>query len=206
MTDIDLYGDAPYDTAAPPPELVVHDPEVFQAANRHLRAIGRLEQRAAEIRAAFYAEIARLETRMEELVARVQSDIDWHRKPLTQLHAAILAEDPSRKTLQLPAGAIKSRTPRTPTINVFDVPQFIDWATTNAPHLIKAKPTVNREALKAAAQPCGDLGFGDSAPAVLPEVGEVIPGVEFTLGLTTFTIEPTVSTHELDALPEEEAR
>jgi phage host-nuclease inhibitor protein Gam len=203
MTDIDLYGDEPFDTNAPPPELVAHDPDVYQAANRHLRAIGRLEQRAADIRAVFYAEIERLETRMAELVNRVENDIDWHRRPLTQLHAAVLAEDPSRKTLQLPAGAIKSRTPRTPTINVFDIPQFIDWASTNAPHLLKSKPTVNREALKAAAQPCGDLGFGDSAPAVLPEVGEVIPGVEFVLGITTFHIEPTASTHELDALPEE---
>ena len=204
MTDIDLYGDHEPDRSQPPSALDQTDPDVWVAANRHLRSIARLERRLADVRRMFGTEIQLLMRREEEAIERIERDINWHRQPLVGLHAAVLEIDSRAKTLNLPSGQIKSRTPAKPSVNVFDPDAFVEWATVNAPHMLKTTVSINKAAIADNTTPCGLLSPGDTAAAVTTETGEMIPGIEYTMGRTTFKVEPLASTAEIDRLPEEE--
>jgi hypothetical protein len=197
MSFNDLYGDEEEHPAAyndTPTPINYADPDWTRNAAYHLRRVAHWEARYNEIMAAFDREIERLHTRQAEATEPIANKIEWHRRPLVQLHQQILASDPTRKTLTLPGGTIKSRTPSKPTVTVTDHDQFEMWAHTNAPHLLHVAFSPDRTAL-AAAIAAGELvAVADVAtgpvPLVNPSTGETIPGVQLSVGSPTFKVVP----------------
>lgn len=200
MTAIDVYGDQPFDTTGTSPDIRAVPDQIAQA-DRHMRAIARLETLAGEVRTAFATEIGRLEARLDEQIERIQRDIQWHKQPLVQLHAAILADNPKRKTLVLPAGTVRSRTSHTPKLRLFDSEAALNWAADNDRGMLRVTYRFDLVAAAAKLRPVGELSPGDTSPAVT-EGGEIVPGVEFVLPGTSFVVEPDGVFHEIDQAKE----
>jgi hypothetical protein len=166
------------------------DLEVRAKADRHLRAIIRLEDDFALERAVFDTEILRLTDRLEYLAARNAKKIAWHEEPLRQLHAAILAEDPTRKTIDLPHGTLRSRTPATPRYVIDRRDDFTEWALTNTPDVLT--PTWKIDARTIQNDPRFtptrlELDAGEDVPIVNAD-GEVVPGIKYMLDPPTYTV------------------
>ena len=109
------------------------------------------------------------ERRYEVLHGRAR----WEQAGLEMWHRAVLADDPSRKSISLPCGTLKSvkQQPRW----VFDDEVFIAWAREHAPSLVRVpepKPAVDRNGEEGAA----DRRGGEGAHSILTEEGEVVPG------------------------------
>jgi Bacteriophage Mu Gam like protein len=159
-------------------------------ADWHLRAIIRAEDNFARDRAVFDAEILRLTDRLEYLEVRTAKLIEWHETPLRQLHAALLAEDPTRKTIELPHGTLRSRTPATPRYIIESRDRFVEWALVNAPDVLTATWKVDSATIR------NDPRFiptrfelePDERVQLVTVDGEVVPGVKFVLDPPTFTV------------------
>lgn len=195
MTDIDLFGDdehpAAYDDE--PTAILHNDPEWHRFADWHLRKLGELEDRAAAVRTRFIDAISQLESRMGAELEKIDKQIRWHATPLRELHAKLIADDPSLKTIVLPSGRLKSSTPVKPKPRFTDKAAFEAWAHEHAPHLLEV---VFKPDIAAVEKDLGDVLAAAGAPvpgAPVPIVtgdGEVVPGVELALGHPTFTPKP----------------
>lgn len=193
MSDIDVFGDDDLHPAAfndEPPPLLADDPMWQNAATRNLRRIANLEDRKHEVCEAFRKEIDRLVERMNEEVDKYDKQIEFWRKPLVQLHEAILLQDPSRKTITLPYGKLKSTTYVKPMVRVIDKDAFEQWAHTNAPHLLKVKYSADPKAIEGddTLKPMGEPVV-DSPVGFVNVNGEVVPGIELSARRPTFSIQ-----------------
>lgn len=175
------------------PDPIRHQDADWRArADRNLREIIRLQTELFAIRQSFDTEIERLTERRDTLIARLDANIDWHRRPLEQLHAALLVDDPKACTIILPHGELRSRTPRTPAYRFTDRDAFVEWALVNAPDMltptwkVDAATVKNDPRLRAAS---ATVVAGEPSP-VIADSGEIVPGVEFALGHVTYSIEP----------------
>lgn len=189
-TDDDTFDSLPL-PAELWPAINLRDFDWDRTATWHLRRIGTLSDRQHQTRQAFDKEIQRLEEKRDMACAMLQKRIDWHRTPLLQLHRALLTEDPSRKTIELPYGKLKSSTPQKPTVRIMDREAFTEWARMNAPDLVEAKWSPNRKAVIAALgdtlQPVGAPKVGWSVD-IVGGSGEIVPGLTLGLDDTTFSI------------------
>lgn len=158
----------------------------------HLRPLRQLTDRILEVRALFDAEISRLQARRDDLIAPLNSQAGWHERQLIQLHRAILDVDPTRKTLTLPNGTVKSRTASTAKVEIVDTATFTGWAREHAPDLLRVTYAPDRARLNAADSPV--IITGDGAAAIpAHDTGELhaIPGTTvIPAGTTTFTVRP----------------
>lgn len=182
---------------------------------RHIRAIDQAKTLAAE---RFQAEFRRIKDLWEERSAQLDRDRAWHEAPCVALHAAILARDPSRKTIKngLSHGVLKSITPTKPGIEWVDEAAFCDWAEDNATGLVRWEPAPEKNAVKKAfttalvACPCVAKGLRysnvsdpnhDGSPDPCDEcddtgevlrwvtaAGEVVPGIVPVPPATKFTV------------------
>jgi len=184
LDDIDDHP-AAYDD--PPTHIIADDPDALSRADWHLRKLAALEARKAETARVFNAELERVTARMNAELDRITKAADWHRAPLAQLHAALLAADPTRKTIVLPHGELTSRTPKKPKLLVQDKDAFIEWALVNAPDVLNTTYSVDRTKAAAALVCPGTPEPGETMFAVASG-GEVPPGVAYTLEQPAYSI------------------
>lgn len=180
----DLHPNAYDDT---PPTVAVADPDWASRADWHLRKLATIEARRAETVRVFTAELDRINDRLRAETAKLDKAAAWHRTPLEQLHAAILATEPDRKTIVLPHGELTSRTPRKPKLLVQDKEAFIAWALVNAPDVLNTSYTVDRTKVAATLVCPGTPVAGEILFAVASG-GEVPPGVAYTLDPPTYSV------------------
>lgn len=181
--DPEFMGDAPDLEAVPEP------PQDAEDANRKLRRIAALRARIAEHDAFHQAETRRLDEWLDRVETPIRREIRWLAEGLEMWHRAVLAEDPSRKTISLPCGTLKSRVQQP--VWVFDDEVFIAWAfdEQNAPELVRVpepKPQVDKAAAKKTLLVDAEHGGGD--PLVLTGEGEVVPGVTVTVRGPSFSV------------------
>jgi hypothetical protein len=192
---IDVHAEAVADVAADAdeaaPEIDPTDPEWMMRATSHLRHLRRAERQLLDARRAFDAEIDRLERKREEIDAVFERRLEWHRRPLRDLHRALLEVDPTRKTVVLPYGALQSRTPQKPTMHVVERDEFVRWARDHAPDLLAVSFSPDRKAIEkaigATLAPAAEPARGESVPIVTAD-GELVPGVVQSLGESSFTV------------------
>lgn len=189
MTDIDLYGenDLTDEAVAEHPPLDPADPSWMEYAARRLRRIYRLEVQRQQLDQTYANEIALLERRRDQHLARFDARVEWLAEPLRQFHRAVLRMDPERKTIAIPGGTLRSRTPKKPKVYVVNEGEFVQWAKTNAPDLIKTIDRVDRPKLAVDRFAHAHLEPGVAVP-VVAETGELVPGVEMVLPAATFDV------------------
>ena len=177
-----LMGDEPdWDS---PPEA----PRDADRADEQLRRLAKVRAEMAQIGDHAQAEIERIQEwharRVEVLAGRER----WLAEGLEMWHRAVLADDPSRKTISLPCGTLKSRSQQP--VWVFDDEVFIAWARENAPELVRVpepKPQVDKAAAKKALHiTSGDLPA--EAALAITDDGEVVPGVTVQVRGPSFTV------------------
>lgn len=172
--------DPDYDQAPEPPQDA-------DDADRRLRRLAKVRAEMAQIGEHAQAQIERINEwharRVEVLAKRAL----WLEEGLEMWHRAVLADDPTRKSISLPCGTLKSRVQQ-PAWE-FDDETFIAWASEHAPELVRIpepKPQVDKTAAKKA------LGFlakeGSSNGIAVTDDGEVVPGVTVTVRPPSFTV------------------
>lgn len=178
--------DPDYDTDPEPPQDA-------DEANRRLRRLARIRAQIREVEEQALGQIEQVkawaECRYEVLHGRAR----WEQAGLEMWHRAVLADDPSRKSISLPCGTLKSVKQQPEW--VFDDEVFIAWAREHAPSLVRVpepKPAVDRNAAKKALL---TVEVGEGAHSILTEEGEVVPGVTVTVRPPSFS----VVTEEVDA-------
>lgn len=183
-----------YDIGDDEPPAPVIDPasevKALTEANSHLRHIARLRRQLATLDAVYRAELDRLEDRHEHRRGIILRQIAWHEAPCIGLHAALLASDPRRKTVELPHGVLRSRTPSKPTYVMRDPDAFVAWAEDHAAELVRTKKVPAFDAIKKADHLAVMFPADDDAPGlvVFTETGEHVPGIEAMRPATAYTV------------------
>ena len=183
--DIDLYGeDDQSDEWVASAPLDPQNPSWMESAARRIRRIRKYETERALLEQAYANEINLLERRRDEQLAKLDAKVEWLADPLRQFHAAVLRLDPERKTIVVPGGSLRSRTPRKPKVFITNESEFVEWAQTNAPDLVKTVYKADRPkiAVDRFAHPTLEPGV---AVPVVAESGELVPGVEMVLPVAT---------------------
>ena len=175
-----MMGDEP-DFDAPP-----EAPQDAERADEQLRRLAKVRAEMAQIGEHARAQIERIDEwharRVEVLAGRER----WLVEGLEMWHRAVLAEDPSRKSISLPCGTLKSRVQQPEW--VFDDEVFIAWASEHVPSLVRVpepKPAVDRNAAKKALL---TVEVGEGAHSILTAEGEVVPGVTVTVRPPSFSV------------------
>lgn len=198
MAITDLHHDLDEHLAGPDPDWLDTDEPVIPAADktqadRWLRKLAHLQADADEIDALYRAQLDQLNAWRDErlrVIGNAQARLE---QSLAMFHAAALDLDPKAKTLSLPAGTLKARAQQ-PEWRYVNEAAFLEWAAANRPELVRRPepvtppPAVDRTAVKKVLRPAVD-GPGGS-PAIDPESGEVVPGVEVEHRAPKFTAEP----------------
>ena len=184
-TDNELFGDEPdidYDTPALMP---AEEAGALERASWHMKMASRLTAERNELTAIYAAEIDRLQIRLEHRRRILADRITWHELPIESLHAALLRDNPKRKTIELPYGTSKVRVPATPKAVITDKDAVLAWAEKAHPELLGH--TINVTAIRTVAAPAGEVTVARAAAAIDTDTGEVIPGVEVTLDPPTWS-------------------
>lgn len=181
--------------AGPEPDFdtEVAPPADADEADRRLRRLAKVRVEMAQIGEHAQAQIERINewhARRVEVLAKRER---WLEEGLEMWHRAVLAEDPSRKSISLPCGTLKSRVQQPQW--VFDDEVFIAWASEHAPGLVRVpepKPAVDKKAAKVALDDNVQDGGVVVWHTVDGDTGEVfaetVPGVTVTVRPPSFTV------------------
>lgn len=190
---VDLYGDPSFDYQSEPEPIAPNDPDYLIRANRHMRALARLDEREQQVSRLFRAEIDRLEERMGQQLAIIDRQQTWHRRQLVNLHEAILRDNPRQKTIVLPSGELRATVPAKPKISVTEPDEFVAWAERNGrSDLLNVTTRPAKDELARAIDIAPDVPVtepGVSVPAHDAH-GERVPGVVFYLPDKRFQVVP----------------
>lgn len=115
-----------------------------------------------------------LEQAAKERCARVE---EWYVPQLESFHAAVLREDPKRKTIDLPNGALKARQGQ-PSWEFTD--EFVEWASRAGWPVLRVRTDVDKAAAKQT--------FTVDDGKVLAPDGEVVPGVTVEPAVVNFSV------------------
>lgn len=187
--DLDEYGDDPDFGADPTP------PQNAEQASWQLRRLAKVRAQMAEIERVAQADIDRAEAWKSARLEALRKDERFWADGLEMWHRAVLSEDPSRKTISLPCGTLKSRAQQP--VWEFDDETFIAWASEHAPELVRIpepKPAIDRNAAKKALTPAPNVATLDGQAVLTPE-GELVPGVSVSVRPPSFTV---VTEQEVD--------
>lgn len=185
--DLDEYlagPDPDYDTDPEPPQDA-------DEANRRLRRLARIRADIAQVEETAARQIEQVNAWAERRYEVLHNRARWEQDGLEMWHRAVLADDPSRKTISLPCGTLKSRVQQP--VWDFDDETFIAWAleqdyATPLVRVPEPKPAVDKAAAKKALiTQIEGAAPGEPRPAVTPE-GEVVPGVTVTVRPPSFSV------------------
>lgn len=178
-----LAGPDPDYTADPEP------PQDADEANRRLRRLARIRADIAQVEETAARQIDQINEWAESRYQVLHGKARWLEEGLEMWHRAVLADDPSRKSISLPCGTLKSRAQQ-PEWS-FDDEVFLPWAEVHAPELVKVqvRSSVDRNAAKHA------IVVLDDGRHIVSGTGEVVPGVTVTVRPPSFS----VVTEEVDA-------
>lgn len=191
MTDVDLY-DLADDLAAIDGWVAEDEPartvvEGADAANRLLRAYARTVRERSELAAQFDDEIAALTARRDDLCSGLDRRAEWLRTQLGAYHAAVLAEDPTAKTIHLPAGDLKARVSKGRVV-IDDRDALVEWCRDNWPDAVEQ---VAR--LRSVTDLRSEAHEADDGRLIAP-TGEALPGVRVEGAGHNWTITPAEET------------
>lgn len=151
-----------------------------------LRKLARIEAEDAAVNAQYDRETARLNDWFMSAREPLQRQREFFLGLLREYHQQCLAEDPSKKTIKLPAGTLKSKAGQNRW--TVDADAFLEWFDNDAeiqkehPDLVRVKRDAALSAIKQILEPKDDR-------AVYPNTGEIVPGVSVEPGQRTFTVE-----------------
>lgn len=184
-TTADIYDDLTDHLAGPEPDYTTDPGDHLAAddeeANRLLRHLARARRQADSINLVYDAEITRLEERRRSRLDKIERKADWLQQRLALWHQARLGADPAAKTIELPAGTLRSRAQQ-PEWRIDDE-RFLAWAAEHRPDLVSVpepRPRPDRTAVKQALK-LPDGHPGDTVAPVDPATGEVVPGVDVVI-------------------------
>jgi hypothetical protein len=142
-----------------------------------LRKLAQARGRIVESQDLYAAEVARLDTWLEDACKGPERDSEYFEGLLRGWHEEQLEADPANaeawkkeknKTIKLPAGdLVAAKNPDS--IEVFDPETFIPWAIVHWPEGVRTKHEPNKAEIK-------------KAKGVVPDSGEVLPGVKVLAG------------------------
>ena len=169
--------------AGPDPDYDA-DPEPPQdadEANRRLRRLARIRADIAQVEETAARQIDQINAWAERRYEVLHGRARWEQEGLEMWHRAVLADDPSRKTISLPCGTLKSRVQQPEW--VFDDEVFLPWAEVHAPELVKVqvRSSIDRNAAKHAIVVLDDGRY-------ITGTGEVVPGVTVTVRPPSFSV------------------
>ena len=145
-----------------------------------LRKHAQSEKRITQIQALAEDQIARIAAWRDDEVEKHAETVAFMAQLLGTYHRKLLAEDPTRKSIKLPHGTLKSRQQQA--AFTFS-PEFIEWAIATAPDLVRMKYETEANKAKAALVPVlidGEL--------VAHFDGEPVPGVAIEPAVVKFTV------------------
>lgn len=119
---------------------------------------------------------------LQDSTASDRSTVEFMTGLLSEYHGRVLAEDPDRKTLDLPAGRVKSRTTK-PAVVIEDLDTVAEWCGSHMPDAVTYTPKVSVRDIRNVTLPTS------AGRAVDAETGEVVPGLGVRDGQTTFTVD-----------------
>jgi len=152
-------------------------------ATEWVAQLARTRRLQAEYREAHAAAVARLNARLNARTEALHQQEGWLAEALEMFHRTALATDKSAKTIETPAGTLKS-TATQPTWEFYDEEAFTAWALENLPEVIaepppppapKAAKTAVKKALKDDAAVA--LKAAGTSDAVLMHDGASVPGL-----------------------------
>ena len=159
----------------------VAPPADADEADRRLRMLAKVRGEIAEVERQAAAEIARVNEWAESRYSVLHGRAQWLEDGLEMWHRAVLSEDPSRKSISLPCGTLKSRAQQ-PEWEFS--PEFLPWAVQHAKALVRIptpEPQVDKNAAKKA------LNWADDG-TVMTADGEVVPGVTVAVRGPAFSV------------------
>lgn len=184
--DLDEY------LAGPDPDYTadVEPPQDADQANTRLRRLARIRADIAQVEETAARQIDQINAWAERRYEVLHNRARWEQEGLEMWHRAVLAEDPSRKTISLPCGTLKSRVQQP--VWEFDDEAFIAWALdqNRHPELVRIpepKPAVDKAAAKKALH-LPPLTAGESCVPIDEDTGEMVPGVTVTVRPPSFTV------------------
>lgn len=173
MIDIDEDLNEDVDYNEPPGEILPGAAGALEHANWRLRHVRRLEQERTTLDHLFQQRIHELETRWRERREVLDRQVDWWVAPVHQLHAALLAEDPSKKTIHLPDGTLKATVPKKPKLRIADQETVLVWAIR---HAAEAVQVVSKVLVTDLDRVVDVERTDDGFRVVYRATGEVVPG------------------------------
>ncbi len=180
--DLDEY------LAGPDPDYD-QDPEAPQdadEANRRLRRLARIRADIAQVEETAARQIEQVNAWAERRYEVLHNRARWEQDGLEMWHRAVLADDPSRKTISLPCGTLKSRVQQP--VWEFDDEIFTCWAEDHAPSLLRVRSSIDKAAAKQEIVVLDDGRY-------ITGTGEVVPGVSVTVRPPSFSV---VTEQEVD--------
>lgn len=190
MTDPRIYPELDDQLAA------IDDPEAAEssglfvidsldAANWAVRKLAVHTARFAKVEAFARRERERLDNYVEGERQRAERATGFLAGLLRRYHESRLAEDPTAKTIRLPAGDLTAR--KAPDVWDIDPDVFVAWAEANRREDLIRRPgvEVDRNAVK-------KLFTVTDRGVVDPATGEVVDGVTVTVGEDTYKVRPHV--------------
>lgn len=132
-----------------------------------LRKLAQARRRIDEIGALAQAEVRRINDWNYEAIKSHVRDAEYFESILRNWHEEQLTDDPRRKTISLPGGKLVAA--KNPDAIAIDDELFIPWALEHAPEWVRTKYESAKSEVK-------------KASGVVPDTGEIAPGVEVVPG------------------------
>ena len=183
MSATDLYDDEHIDYSTDPEPIDGRDAAALAKANWHMRVAGSLADELDDLNVVYGNEIKRLNARLDARAGKIASRIAWHLTPVKQLHAVIVADDPRRKTIELPNGTMSATVPVKALIEIVDPEAVQAWALSNMPDSCPPKQIGVRDLRNA-------LVITKSGAVLDPATAEIVPGVAAIVPAPTFRVTP----------------
>ncbi|MDQ3107839.1 MAG: host-nuclease inhibitor Gam family protein [Actinomycetota bacterium] len=173
-------------------------PETLEQADWHIRKLARLRRHMAENEAIAHAEIQRIRMWLEEENAKLQRQAAFYEQNLAQFHRALLETDPKRKTVSLPAGALRARK-HPDRVEILDADMFITWAdAAGRSEFVRTKVEPVKSEIKRLLSTT-DIELEHGLVLSDPTTGEAVPGVVWIEGETSFTVDAARGPEEVSA-------